>query len=133
MADVKYAKEWLSFAQDDYDFAVGAQQHFWPKHMAKICYHCQQATEKALKAVLAYNEVLIPRTHNIERLIEECAKLNHHVHIDELIASKMTDFATISRYPDEDIDCTEADVQIALKCAKYILESVTKYIENSHV
>ena len=132
MADVKYAKEWLSYAQDDYDFAVGAQQHFWPKHMAKICYHCQQATEKALKAVIAYNEAVIPKTHNIERLVEECANLNFNVHIDEITASKMTDFATISRYPDEDAECTESDVKIALKCAKSVLENVTEYIEQSN-
>ena len=100
--------------------------------MAKICYYCQQATEKALKAVIAYNEAMIPKTCDIGCLVEECANLNFNLHIDEKTASKMTDFATISRYPDEDAECTEADVKIALKCAKSVLESVIQYIEQSN-
>jgi len=100
MADIEHAKEWLDYAQRDYDFAVDVESQFWPKHMEKICYHCQQSTEKALKAVLAYNEVEIPKTHNIEQLVNECSKYDTNIKMEIKISSKMTDYATISRYLD---------------------------------
>ena len=124
MADIKYATEWLEYAQRDYDFALDVESHFWPKHMEKICYNCQQVAEKALKAVLAYHEVEIPKTHNIERLFDECNKFDTSLKLDEKIAGKMTDYATISRYPDRVTMWTEADAKLALKYAKRILDMV---------
>jgi len=124
MADIEYANEWLEYAQRDYDFAVDVESHFWPKHMEKICYNCQQAAEKALKAVLAYHDVEIPRTHNIERLFDECSKYDTSLQMDEKIAGKMTDYATISRYPDKVTMWTEADAKLSLKYAKITLDMV---------
>ena len=124
MADIEYAKEWLEYAQRDYDFSVDVESHFWPKHMEKICYNCQQSVEKALKAILAYNEVEIPRTHNIWQLVNECIKYEPSIQMEERIANKMTDYATISRYPDNMTAWTDADAKLALKHAKITLDMV---------
>jgi HEPN domain-containing protein len=37
---------------------------------AAAVYHCQQAAEKAVKALLVYRETPFPKTHDIERLVE---------------------------------------------------------------
>ncbi|MEW6096958.1 MAG: HEPN domain-containing protein [bacterium] len=40
-----------------------------------ILFHIQQVVEKAIKAILSYNDVIFPKTHDIEDLIElSCAK-----------------------------------------------------------
>lgn len=41
-----------------------------------ICFHCQQAVEKYLKAYLIYQNVVPERTHLIERLIFLCMKFD---------------------------------------------------------
>ena len=48
-------KEWLVFAKTDYESAKylnGAPFH--PRPLNVICYHCQQAAEKAVKALIVY-------------------------------------------------------------------------------
>ncbi|MBN2050303.1 MAG: HEPN domain-containing protein [Spirochaetales bacterium] len=40
-----------------------------PGPLEIICFHCQQAAEKALKAYLAYNEIRPPKTHDLDELI----------------------------------------------------------------
>ncbi len=40
-----------------------------------VCFHAQQACEKALKAVLAWGGVDIARTHNLEELQARCLDL----------------------------------------------------------
>jgi HEPN domain-containing protein len=62
------------------------------------CFHCQQAVEKYVKAFLIYHSVEFPRTHNIEYLLEQAAKIDNDfsdIDIDEL-----SDFGVDVRYPD---------------------------------
>ncbi len=52
---MKEFREWFAFAQTDYDSAeylYGAPFHLKPLNV--ICCHCQQAAEKAIKALIVY-------------------------------------------------------------------------------
>ena len=131
MSDIVYAGKWLDRAQKDYNFATKIESHFWPKDLEQICYHSQQGTEKALKAVLAYNEVEIPKIHVIWKLIGECNKYGFSVQIDRKVAKLITDHATLSRYPDNMNEWTEEDAQLALKYAKLTLDAVNQYLEET--
>jgi len=124
MADMEHANEWLEYAQRDYDAAVVLESSAWPKFLEAVCYHCQQSTEKALKAVLAYYQVEIPKTHNIEELANKCKQNDESIQMERRIAQTMTKFATISRYPDFDTSLLEEDATLALKHAKQTLEMV---------
>jgi len=128
MSDIVYAKKWLDRAQKDYDFAAKIESHFWPKDLEQICYHCQQGTEKALKAVLAYNEIEIPKIHIIGKLLDECNKYGFSVPIDRKVAKLITDHATLSRYPDNMNEWTEEDAKLALKYSKLTLDAVNQYL-----
>jgi len=44
--------KWLEIAQRDYDIALHLSKTFRPLPVENICYNCQQAIEKALKAIL---------------------------------------------------------------------------------
>jgi len=128
MPDIIYAKKWLDRSQKDYDFATKIEKHFWPKDLEQICYHCQQATEKALKAVLAYNETEIPKIHTIGKLVDACNKYDFSIQIDRKIAKLITDHAALSRYPDNMNEWTEEDARLALKYAKLTLNTVIQYL-----
>ena len=131
MPDIVYAKKWVDRAQKDYDFASKIEKHFWPKDLEQICYHCQQATEKALKSVLAYNEVEIPKIHIISRLLDECKNFGFPFTIDRKIAKLITDHATLSRYPDNMNEWTEEDARLALKFSKLTLDAVNQYLTDA--
>lgn len=40
------------------------------KYPELVCYHCQQAAEKYLKALLAHHKRPIRRTHDLEELLD---------------------------------------------------------------
>ncbi|MBR6268935.1 MAG: HEPN domain-containing protein [Selenomonadaceae bacterium] len=46
------AKEWLSFATDDLGVAKHLYETYYPRPLAIICFHCQQAAEKAVKSII---------------------------------------------------------------------------------
>lgn len=62
-----------------------------------ICFHCQQAVEKFLKAWLAHNGINIPRTHNISELLKISGRVSPDIgaieHVDVL-----TPYAVEIRY-----------------------------------
>jgi HEPN domain-containing protein len=122
MSNVELANQWRKYAKMDYDVAVH-DKSFHPTPVEIICYHCQQAGEKALKAVLAYYDEEIPRTHDLFRLLSLCAE-----HSPELLdlstqAKRLTDFATITRYPSV-IELEELDMESALEYAEQIVNTV---------
>lgn len=65
-----------------------------------ICFHCQQAAEKFLKAWLVLNGVQPPKTHNLTEIINICVKIDPDLsqisHVDAL-----TPYAVEVRYADD--------------------------------
>jgi HEPN domain-containing protein len=65
--EIETTFEWLNFADADYDSAL-ILNNAYRKHNAIICYHCQQAVEKYLKAFLCFHGVIPPKIHVLEAL-----------------------------------------------------------------
>jgi HEPN domain-containing protein len=65
-----HARAWLAKAESDRLAARRLLEAGGP--FDAVCFHSQQACEKALKAVLAWAETDIPRTHNLEELQLRC-------------------------------------------------------------
>ena len=68
-------------------------------YTSTICFHAQQATEKFLKAFLAYHDVDFPRTHDVDYLLQECRKINRDAFNIDL--KSLSDFGVTIRYPDD--------------------------------
>ena len=90
------AKGWMLKAESDIENLTIMMER--GKALDTACFHAQQAAEKYLKAFLSFNDIIFPRTHNIEELLGFCAK------IDERFADLMeettflTDYAVELRY-----------------------------------
>ena len=123
-----HAKEWLAYAQKDYDVALVLEQSTWPKFIEAICYHCQQATEKALKAILAYHDVKIRKIHEIDIILLQCQQYEPSIQMDVRIADQLTRFGTLTRYPDNVNEWTEDDARLALKYAKKTIQDVSEVL-----
>ena len=64
-----------------------------------ICFHCQQAAEKYVKAVLIQARVEFPKTHDIEHLLDLACQNGHDIR--ELMSGVdvLMPFAIDVRYP----------------------------------
>ncbi len=95
---INYLSEWLNKADSDLNVAKILIEK--EMHLEIIAFHCQQATEKYLKALLVYKNLKIPKTHDLDALfllcVEEEAALKR---IDRIKLSALTDFAVEYRYP----------------------------------
>ncbi|MBZ4684044.1 MAG: hypothetical protein PWP46_1797 [Fusobacteriaceae bacterium] len=60
-------------------------------------FHLQQAVEKSLKALLIYNKIEAPRTHNLDLLIKLIKKNNLKLEIKDEILD-LNDYAVDARY-----------------------------------
>jgi len=61
--------QWVSKAEEDIDSARALSALKLPRRNA-ACFHCQQAVEKYLKALLQELGVAVPRTHNLKLLLD---------------------------------------------------------------
>ncbi len=64
--------QWQKFGDEDLHLAQHALSigNVCPYRL--IAYHAQQCAEKYLKALLVFNRIDFPYTHNISRLLELC-------------------------------------------------------------
>ncbi|PIS25931.1 MAG: DNA-binding protein [bacterium (Candidatus Stahlbacteria) CG08_land_8_20_14_0_20_40_26] len=96
----EYIKQWLTKANDDLKI-VEHELDLPEKEIVKdaICFHCQQAVEKYLKAFLIYHKAEVERTHDIEHLLDQCALIDKDfVNIE---VRELSSFGVDIRYPDD--------------------------------
>jgi len=131
VADINEAKSWLTIATRDISVAKHLFEVMRPMPVEIICFHSQQAMEKALKAVLAYHEAVIRKTHEIDEIIADCAKYTTEITVDMRVAEVMSSFAVAVRYTEDNRDITEDTAEFAIKQAEQAMDMVCRYLERS--
>jgi HEPN domain-containing protein len=93
---VDFIKQWLLKANEDL-LVIDKLTEFEIIATSSVCFHCQQAVEKFLKAFLIANGINVKKTHNIEFLLSECSDIDKdYVEIDP---KELSDFGVDARYP----------------------------------
>ena len=97
------AREWLSFAEADLGVAEHLDKTYHPKPLEIICFHCQQAAEKAVKSIIVLNgsQGGIPKKHDLFLLLNQ---IKNMVSIDEKYydyADILAPYGVAMRYPNE--------------------------------
>jgi len=90
-----------------------------------ICFHCQQCIEKYLKAFLMYHEIVFPKTHDLEYLVELCLPIDDYFNNFDL--SEFADFGVEIRY--DDIPNIADTTKKALETAKIVIDYVKSCIK----
>lgn len=120
---------WLSMAKDEL-CAVGRGLAISPPMRPWMaCYHAQQASEKAIKAIIVSvtnNAKAVPRTHDLESLLDEvkritgeCADVQSYKDCRVLVP-----YATLTRYPNDEMPPDEVSMEgaeAALAMAKGLI------------
>lgn len=116
-------EDWLRHAYSDLELArVVAPPGVL---LEGLCFHTQQAAEKALKAVLVAHETPFPKTHSIRMLLDLMPK-DLSVPKDVEDAASLTDYAVMIRYPTDTEPVDEKEYQQAIRLA----EAVVSWAEN---
>ena len=95
--------KWLELADLDYGVAEHLLDTYHPIPVEIVCYHCQQAAEKAVKALILFFGIAnaIPKKHDISYLLDQ---VKGHITIDEKYydyADTLTPYGVAVRYPNE--------------------------------
>lgn len=101
-------RDWIAKAENDYLAAVDlARRRKLPLH-DMVCFHCQQAAEKYLKASLEEAAIHFPKTHDLETLLT--LLITRQPFLATLIPTtqRLKPFGVLIRYPGNDATKTQA-------------------------
>lgn len=116
--DSQGAHDWFAFAVED--LAIARSEHDDnPFARGLRAYHCQQAAEKSIKAVLMHRGDTVPRTHHVGDLIDA---LPGEYRAPLTSARLLTIYATASRYPDEILEVQQQHLDEAITIAKTVVD-----------
>ncbi len=119
-AETELARQWLTKAQNDLlnaDNNLNAEQ----TPLDTVCFHCQQAAEKMLKAFLVGNGRPHPFTHDLLLLLQHVLPI--HANAEQLrdALSLLMPYAVEIRYPGDEFTPTEDDAKEARQAAEEVL------------
>lgn len=97
--------------------------------MEDLCFQAQQATEKAIKAVLLHRKIRFPYIHDLAELVNLLRKSGEPIPLLLEQAVELTDFAVEARYPGTAEDVTEEEYQEALDQAIRVVRWAETIIE----
>ena len=116
-------KQWLDMADMDIGVAKYLLENQHPKPLEIICYHCQQAAEKAIKAVVVSRGAQggMPKLHDLSFLLNQ---IKNQVKIEERYydyADTLTPYGVAVRYPNE-LFIEDRHAREAIQCADEIMQ-----------
>jgi HEPN domain-containing protein len=114
---------WLQKAADDLRTARVVTAVAPPLIEAAL-FHCQQATEKALKAFLTAHDTPFRKTHDLDELGMACERLDASLQNVTGPARDLTVFAWEFRYPGSGEPPSEAETRAAIALADAVLSAV---------
>jgi len=96
-----YENQWIEYAK--MDLKVAKRELYIDEDEEAIltpiiCFHCQQAVEKALKAFLIKNKIEFNKIHNLETLRKMCTEIDNN--FENLEFEELNYYGVSTRYPD---------------------------------
>lgn len=119
------ARGWMEKAESDLKNASYTLQMGDDCPTDTVCFHAQQCVEKYLKAFLVFQAIDFPKTHDIKELLVLLPENSRHMLRPEE-QRRLTDYATVTRYPGdyEAISLTEA--RRAVKIARRVRNEIRR-------
>lgn len=110
-------KQWIEKADHDLGSAKIIHLHL-PDYFDTIAFHCQQAVEKYLKALLIFYHIDFLRSHDLIYLLE---LLSAEIEIDDSRfknAFALNNFSVQIRYPNKIVKLTKEEIEIAIEISQ---------------
>lgn len=123
-------RQWLSFAQQDLAVARHLYENFYPKPLEIICYHSEQAVEKAVKMLIINKGEKggLPRSHDISFLLNQISNMYEIPDKYYDYGDVLSKYGVSVRYPNE-LFLEERDAKQAIQYAEEILKWAARLVE----
>ncbi|MBM4349614.1 MAG: HEPN domain-containing protein [Deltaproteobacteria bacterium] len=121
------AEDWLARAEGDLALARAPLPE--GAFYEDLCFHAQQAAEKALKAVYQHSSKPFRYTHDLDELITGLQDVNMPVPPGVANAAMLTSYAWETRYPGLSEPVTIEEYQEALRQAELVVRWATEVIK----
>lgn len=126
MADTRIVTEWMEKAEEDYLFVeklVVDEESFF----APLCFHCQQAVEKYLKAYIVAQNIPLRKIHDLVELVQICLQTDRSFKEVKEDAILINPYYVDTRYPGTwPIGFSKDDALTAFAAAGRIREFIKK-------
>ncbi len=128
-AEFELARRWVAKAKND---LLNADNNLQAEEIPfdTVCFHCQQAAEKLLKAVLIANTINPPRTHDLMLLLENILPIAPSVALLRSPLAILMPYAVEIRYPDDWFIPSLDDTREAREMAAQVLEWAQRTFPN---
>jgi len=100
-----------------------------PPDTEDALFHCQQAAEKAVKALLAWHDEPFRKTHDLSALGRQCAILEPALSALLNRLDDLTEYAWLFRYPGDFVAPPEPEIADAQTLAGEIVREASRRIE----
>lgn len=124
-ASLALARQWLAYAEED----LAAARRLGFGFARPAAYHCQQAAEKAMKAVLCLHELPFRPTHDLRELGQAVFAVAPDLEAVLRPAARLSVFAVRARYPDGQQVClTEPELLSAIAVAAEVVDGAARVL-----
>jgi len=121
-------REWLNRARSDLLLSKTKKEGIY---LEDLCFHAQQAVEKAIKALLIKKGVEFPYVHDIAELLTLLEKTGQKLPKTIREGEKLTRFAVFTRYPGIAQTISQKEYEEAMKVAEEVLRWVKEQFGNN--
>jgi len=123
---IELARQWVAKADND---LLNADNNLAANQIPTdtVCFHCQQAAEKLLKAYLACLRVEVPRTHDLLALLEHILPQCRTAEQLRANLALLMPFSVAVRYPQEFMPSIE-DAREAREAAEAVRQWLTSTV-----
>jgi len=120
-------REWLNRAYSNLLLAKAEGKGIY---LEDLCFHAQQAAEKAIKAFLIKRGVEFPYVHDIAELLTLLERAGVRLPESVRQGEKLTRFAVFTRYPGIAVPISRDEYEEALNLAEQVVRWVQEQIES---
>lgn len=96
-----------------------------------MCFHAQQAAEKAIKALLIRHRVEFPYVHDLAALLTLLEKATSELPESIRQAARLTRFAVLARYPGTAPPIREKEYREAVKLAVEVVRWAQRQVQGT--
>jgi len=121
-------REWLNRARSDLTLASAQVEGVY---LEDLCFHAQQAAEKAIKAVFIHRGLRFPYSHDLAFLLSQLESSGEQVPEAVRQAERLTPFAVASRYPGVSPPVDGDQYQEAVRLAQTVLRWAEAVVSGS--
>jgi len=115
--------DWVRKAEGD--FLTASRELSFPDPVTDtVCFHCQQAVEKYLKAYLIHLDAEFPYTHELGDLVALVAQLDPAIGEFAEAADALTDYAVEIRYPVDSAVPSATEAKVAFETCSRVRQFV---------